>query len=125
MFNYRLFTSYFANYRNFTKGLRLISIAKYPPRGFNGEVLPAQFSMVAPSAQLLLGYKQGSINKDEYVGIYSGQLQSLDVQQFIRYYNGAIFLCYEKRGDFCHRHIFAQFIQSTTDIIVPELNLKV
>lgn len=106
-----LYTSYFGNVHNISPGPRLVSIARGTPQWFKDETLPPQFDMVAPEYPLLKGYKAGKISKDEYVGIYLKQLSRLHVPNFVSYYDGSVLLCYEKVGDFCHRHILAMFLK--------------
>jgi hypothetical protein len=35
--------------------------------------------------------------------------------------HGLVFLCFEKPGEFCHRRIFARWIEQQTGHLVPEL----
>lgn len=36
-------------------------------------------------------------------------------------YKGIVFVCYEKSDDFCHRHIFADYMRTHFNIDIEEL----
>ena len=38
--------------------------------------------------------------------------------------DGAVILCYEKPGDFCHRHIIARWLSQNLGITVEEVNFS-
>lgn len=118
-----IYTSYFGNCRNLPAQSRQVCIARGRPGWFTGESLLPQFDMVAPFPSLIGGYKQGRIKPDEYVGIYLNQLRQLDVLAFANHYDGAILLCYEKVGDFCHRHILAHLLMTKFNVRVIEFGV--
>lgn len=93
-----IYTSYFANYRNFGD-LTPISISRFPPKGFRGE----QRLDLSPSASLLNRYKEGLVSEEEYAIEY---LESLPKE--ISLPENAVLLCYEKKGDFCHRRLLGE-----------------
>lgn len=93
-------TSYFANYRNFGN-LKPISISRFPPKGFKGE----QRLDLAPGESLLKRYKEGLVSEEEYEIEY---IQGLP--QDIQLEDNCVLLCYEKKGDFCHRSILAKIL---------------
>lgn len=90
-----IFTSYFANYRNFGD-LTPISISRFPPKGFKGE----QRLDLAPSSSLLKRYKEGLVSEEEYAIEYLASLP-----EEINIPDNTVLLCYEKKGDFCHRRL--------------------
>ena len=113
-----LYTSYFANWRKYKElDSFLISITRFPPKyiNFKAEGI-CNWSILAPSKELLLAYKDGSITKDDFRTKYILQIsQNTEVTKAINVIkdslnNGAnvTLLCYEKSEDFCHRHILAE-----------------
>lgn len=67
-------------------------------------------SMLFPSEELLKGYKSGKISEKEYEKIYMDYLDSLNVDNCYKVFNGCVFVCYEKSG-FCHRHIISKWLR--------------
>jgi len=101
-------TCYFAKYRNKLNG---ISIALFPPHYFKGQCYP----LLAPSYELLRDFKNKLITDQQYKTMYlellntrklTGQKVLLDIG------NDAVLLCYEKKEDFCHRHIVSEWLRS-------------
>lgn len=85
--------------------------------------------LLAPSAGLLTDYKSGAVDESVYKKRYVTELaESLYKKSFTSFesyfrrirdiynnevsasYGSVIFLCYEKPGDFCHRHILADLM---------------
>ncbi len=113
-----LFTSYYA--RN-GKHPSAISISAKAPFYYAGKTYPP----LAPSWDLLKAYKSGTIDSDGYTAWYLKILieeRKLDPNKVIEELgDGAVMLCYEKIGDFCHRHVVADWLNITTGIKVTEL----
>lgn len=111
-----LTTSYFAN----RKVLNGLAICAFPPKWYNGPV----YEDLAPTPKLLMAYKNGQIDQDEYTHIYNRYLKKLNCQEIydeiMRYGTNVSILCYEKPGDFCHRHLVAEWIENELGIAVPE-----
>lgn len=114
----KIFTSYYA--RN-GKHPAAISISAKAPFYYKGKAYLA----LAPSWDLLKEYKEGRIDADGYTEWYMRLLteeRKLDPEKVLADLgDGAIMLCYEKIGDFCHRHIAAQWLRQTTGVDVEEL----
>ncbi|MEJ1930563.1 DUF488 family protein [Nostoc sp. NIES-2111] len=100
-----IFTSY---YRGEIKG-EAVSISLYPPKGWNGKHLP----LFAPTPELLQWWKSSAkdaIAQEEYKRRYREILDSR--QQLIGLWVGKqkdkpvdmTLCCFEKTGEFCHRH---------------------
>ena len=81
-------------------------------------------------------YKDGLITKEEYEQRYTLQLDKFreNILGVIKYFSGTdkdyILLCYEKPGDFCHRHILADYINkalgdNTIREYMPEVHNQV
>jgi len=102
-----IFTSYFANVRNI-KNKQLVSISRYSPDWLTNAI---EAKELAPSAKLLNDYKNGLVTDLEYDKIYKEEtLSKLDPKEIYSKYNDSVFLCYEKRGDFCHRNIVSEWL---------------
>ena len=99
-----IYTSYFSSRKwELSKG---ISIARYV-KFWEGETYPLLF----PSQNLLSDYKNGLINEKEYERRYVYEtLSKLNPKEVYEALDGKVLLCYEKTGDFCHRHIVAKWL---------------
>lgn len=108
-------TSYFAKY----KGINAVSIALSTPNWYQNCKI---YKKLAPSWELLKKYKQ---DKDEeyYTECYYEEvLNKLDPQQvYTELGEDAVLLCWEKSGDFCHRHIVADWLEERLGIEVDEI----
>ena len=110
-----IYTSYFGNYKNFPTNCVAISITQYPPKGWKG----LELRSLAPSVQLLNDYKQKAIDEYVFELRYLAQLnKDSNLRESIKAvlleldkkYENVILCCYEKSGDFCHRHVLAQWL---------------
>lgn len=122
-------TGYFANTKKYLElGYYPVSIARYNP----SRVKYLQWLRVSPDKSLLNSYKNGAISEIEFEFNYTLQLQSCDllkdldylnktITNFNKEYRGVIFLCYEKVGTFCHRHILSEYLSSRFNISIEEL----
>ena len=117
--SYKIYTSYFGNLRKLHEvGIVPISIARWNPRWYNGFTMQE----LAPTKYML----SDACSTEEYISMYKQILSGM--------YSGTILksiesmgkgkdvalLCYEKPGDFCHRHMFAEWFTKTTGIPVEE-----
>lgn len=121
----RIYTSYFSNPVKLNKDTTMyVSIARYKPDWFDGP----EYTKLAPPAELLSYYKSNIKNPDvnaedlykHYIKYYCEKtLHNLeqydvvkDLQQMAsnRGKEDIVLLCYEKYGDFCHRHIVSQWL---------------
>lgn len=96
-----IYLSYFAKY----KGSNGVSVSIGTPSWFNGD----KCIELAPSWELVKGYKSGRITKKEYRKAYIKQLKALNVHEYYKLLNTRVLLCYEKPEDFCHRHIIREW----------------
>ena len=91
-----------------------------------------QLIKLAPTAELLQKYKSNSITNDEYTSVYNGQLLKLENDGYITKFvkalstlqelkGDAVLLCYEKKGDFCHRHLLAEYLNNNHNTNIREL----
>ena len=137
----KIFTSYYSNFARIPSDLLCIGISRYIPDEFKTtkihNFLYTPNSILAPSRELLMKIKNGEIGQDEYAKIYFSEIgQSFiklgyrDAREYfakmfsdfeksfsekdgpLSSFNGIVFLCYEKPGDFCHRHLLAALMRS-------------
>jgi uncharacterized protein YeaO (DUF488 family) len=101
-----IYTSYFANIKNLPKKLKPISISRFSPEWYTGE----EDKSLAPSKDLLLGYRSGKYNKQDYINIYKEQLSNLNPFDVHQKHQDHALLCYEKSSDFCHRHLLSEWL---------------
>lgn len=105
----KIYTSYFANSRALGKdGVMQISIARYSPKWFYGP----RYTDVAPT-----GYMLSACSHDEYLKRYDEILNKLDAKTVVRNIENfsrgrdVALCCYEKPGDFCHRHLLSEWLR--------------
>lgn len=119
----KIYTSYFAKAGTLRKaGIVPIGVALWPPRFFRG----ISMKQVAPRRYML----DDRLTDEEYIRMYrSDVLRFVDARSFIRQLEEAghgmdvALCCFEKPGDFCHRHILAQWIREQTGIEVSEFGV--
>lgn len=75
---------------------------------------------LAPSKDLLIGYKQGTIDELQFSKTFLNYLETLDKQQFLEEWgdDDVVLLCYEKSEDFCHRHLVKEWL-GAKEIVRP------
>ena len=122
-----IYTSYYGNYRKF-KGMFRVSISRTAP----SNSYDLQLIKLAPTADLLQKYKSNSITNDEYTSVYHNQLLKLENDGYIAKFVKALstlqekkeeeeLLYYEKKGDFCHRHLLAEYLNNNHNTNIREL----
>jgi hypothetical protein len=125
-----IFTSYFAKVKKFSPNITPIAICIKPPEGYKGLWYPE----LAPDYDILKRWKRDR-NEEDYVKLFTrsvldnlsidtvlkdiDELLPMRVQQSMAFpyaiekdsnYHVAL-LCYEKSGDFCHRHLVADWFR--------------
>lgn len=109
----KIYTSYFANYRNFGT-LVPIAVSRSVPPGYSG----LRFIDLAPSWTILEKYKSDG-NQTIYKSDYFKQLSNLNqldvLDQLGHKSNGKdiVLLCYEKKGSFCHRNFILEWLKQS------------
>lgn len=120
----KVYTSYFANSKALAKaGIMQISIARYSPKWFTGP----RYTYVAPTSFML----SSGCSHEEYLKRYQGILDSQNPQrvmnaiaQISRGQDVAL-CCYEKPGDFCHRHLLSEWLRKNGyDVVEFEVKEK-
>lgn len=120
-----MFTGYFAKLKEYEKaGLIPVSIALKSPDWYHG----VEYKKLAPTWDILNSWKNGVYKNDvnRYTQEFKKQIfDKLDINTVLRdllnisedkLYN-VILLCYEKPGDFCHRHLVADWITNIGQFI--------
>lgn len=103
-------TTYFAALRHAPRDFVPLSIALWPPNGFTGEI----FRPFCPPPFLIRAYKGGGMSVAEYTEIFTRDIldalpeKSVLEANLARHGEKLLLCCYEKPGDFCHRHLIAK-----------------
>ena len=109
----KIYTSYFANWRNFPIGSKAVGITRFAPTYWKNPNL----EVLAPSKELLNQYRSNDIDEYMFKKKYFKELEArgltpkLVMQELQKLGAETVILCcYEKPGDFCHRHLFAEWM---------------
>lgn len=112
----RLHTSYFNSGEWETKDV--VSIAGKSPEWYHG----AEYKKLAPSFWFFEKYKRDGDKAFYTEQYYKEVLNKLDPKEV--YYElgrNTVLLCWEKPGEFCHRHIVAEWLTNALNIEVTEI----
>lgn len=115
-----IYTSYFGNKKACNDpNICPISIALYPPKDFIGK----SYRPLAPTPSTLRNWKSNhsiaNYNRD-FAEVLAGLDPSDVVDQLLllagnlkglEYFPDIVLLCYERPGEFCHRHIVAEWLR--------------
>jgi hypothetical protein len=116
-----IYTSYFARGKTLkAHKVKMVSIALYPPTNVKCIAMPS----LAPTHSILYDKYR---TDDRYTHRYKSEvLQKLDPQKVladlvaIAQGSDIALCCYEKPGDFCHRHIVAEWLKENTGVEIEE-----
>ncbi len=116
----KIYTSYFARAKKLRdSGIMPIGISLWPPKFFNGMNL----GTVAPKRYML----NDALSEEEYTRLYMKDvLGYVDPKGFIKELErigrgqDVALCCFEKPGDFCHRHILAKWLTERTGVEIIE-----
>lgn len=117
-----IFTGYYAKLKQYEQaGLQPVSIAGRAPEFYKGP----QYKALAPEYKMFMDWKKGKIDDDQYTEIFTKRLNTLDKEavrnMLTKWFDkDVILLCYEKTGDFCHRHIVASWVEDNLGLSVGE-----
>lgn len=107
-----IYTSYFANLKKLPKNLVPISICGKAPDWYKG----LQYKKLAPKYDFFIIWKENHDN-DYYIENFNARvLDTLDPKQVKQELEqlaqscDIVLICYEKPGDFCHRHLVADWL---------------
>jgi hypothetical protein len=112
---------YTSNYARCANNPNAFGISYIVPPWYNGEVIVT----LAPTREMVekRKYNKAIYSEEEYANDYIDLLMKrlINPDWLVEDLpDGAILLCYEPPGDFCHRRILAEWIQGRTGIPVPE-----
>jgi len=113
----KIYTSNFA--RNGSNP-NAIAISSIIPEWYNGKEMR---ELLAPKFDLVKKTKDGTYSKEKYKEEYLKLLNDRQIvpEELIELLpDGAILLCYEKPGGFCHRRILAEWIKEHMGFEIPE-----
>ena len=119
----KIYTSYFANLRNLPDNVCPISICGKAPDWYKG----IQYKALAPKYWFFKKYKEDGDAEFYTLAFQKDVCDALNVSttlldlQKLAGDKIPCLLCYEKPGDFCHRHIVAEWIKNNSNIKVEEL----
>lgn len=116
----KIYTSYFCKIKELHKsGIVPICIAIGIPRFFRGATLP----YLAPKRYML----SDKWTDEQYIEMYQREvLDKVDLNILKMDMEGnsqgrdIAFCCYEKPGDFCHRHLLAEWLKEKLQVEVEE-----
>ena len=108
------YTSYFANIKNLPPDIVPVAICGKSPKGYEG----LQYKKLAPTWQIYSDWKFKHHDNNIYTAQFKRQiLNNLDPllveDMLLAMTNHRTFclICYEKPGDFCHRHLVADWMR--------------
>ena len=110
----RIYTSYFAKIRKIPENIVRVSISLYPPKGYNGK----EFKALAPTNEILSNWKK-SPDEERYTREYFKLLNTMsphvvyDQLSALTHGQDCVLLCFEKSDSFCHRHLFAKWMNES------------
>lgn len=118
----KIYTSYYAKCRKIPHTITCISIAGKAPAGYRG----IEYKVLAPKKEFFMQWKENHDN-DYYIKCFNEQV--LSHLNPVEVYNrleelscgqDIVLICYEKSGDFCHRHLVADWLSKNLGIEVKE-----
>ena len=120
-----IYTGYYAKVKKYEEnGLTPIAVSGKVPDFFKGTV----WKWLAPKWQSFSEWNNGEISDFQYAEMYEKEvLDKLDKEAFRELLiatKNPVLICYEKPGDFCHRHIIADWIERNFGFIVEEYDFK-
>ena len=123
------YTSYFA----MTKKLlnagfdNLVAISGYVPEFYSKQMEKdnrlKRCLELAPKKDWWFDWKNGKISNDQFKELYyKTVLEKIDIENLLKKLgDNAVLICYEKPGDFCHRHLFAEYLKEKISLEVVEI----
>lgn len=122
-----IYTSYFAKVKQLQESgfNNLVCVAGYAPKFFYDTPNARFYPDLAPRKEWFWEWKNRHLPNDWYIGKYNETvLSKLNPEKVVEDLgDNAVMLCYEKPGDFCHRHIIEDWLHKNTGIEVKEVSL--
>ncbi len=120
----KIYTSYFGNWNSLKKAdIVPVSIALFSPKWYEGY----RFHFLAPTRYMVLG----DCEREEYVSLYRQILDKYGAEKIVQAVNKVSYgkdvalLCYEKPGEFCHRHLLADYLNEKLNLGVTEFGADI
>lgn len=113
-----LYTSYYGKYSRLRRPNSVgVQISNTCPEWCSGMYL--DWREYAPAWSDIKAFRAGEMTEEEFKSRYLSTLDSkfdkADVQrkvgELLQQYDEVVFLCYERIGDVCHRHWFAEWLE--------------
>lgn len=107
-----IYTSYFGNLRRIPFEVVKVAICRRPPEWYKG----TEYKVLAPSFEILSAYKKDNDTEKFTKTFTENILNKLDANEIKSrlddFANGkdVVLLCFEKNGDFCHRHLVREWL---------------
>ena len=109
----KIYTSYFAKLNQLPQDVVPVAICGKSPEWYKG----LEYKVLAPKWWFYNEYKNGRMSSDEYTHYFHKEVLSrIDpkkiVDAILEKTEGKTpaLICYEKVGDFCHRHLVADWL---------------
>lgn len=120
-----IYTGYYAKLKEYENaGLTPIAVSGVIPKFYTDRYRYMDF---APRYSFFKAWKDKVISDSEYTKMYEDYLNTLNKEEIefdFKEYNtkehNCILICYEKIGDFCHRHILANWLNKNFGYEVKE-----
>jgi uncharacterized protein YeaO (DUF488 family) len=103
--------------RKFSDSIEPVSIAIVTPKFYKGRTMPEFF----PTSKMLWEFKNNS-DETAFKARYTAEVLSrLDINEVQARFNNILresgkadiaLICYEKSGDFCHRHLLSEWLNN-------------
>lgn len=123
-----IYTSYFAKVKPLQEAgfNNLVCVAGYAPKFFYDTPNARFYPDLAPRKEWFWEWKNGHLSNDWYIEKYNETvLSKLNPEKVVEELgDNAVMLCYEKPGDFCHRHLIADWIVKNTGMTVEEVDFS-
>lgn len=121
----KIYTSYFAKMKKIPENIVRISICGKAPEWYDG----IQYKKLAPKYKFFMEWKENKDNNFYIEHFNSEVLDTLNAQDVFNKLKelsqgrDCVLLCYEKPGDFCHRHLVADWLSEKLNIEIVELDV--
>lgn len=125
-------TSYFAKVSDLLNNEynNLIAVSGYIPNFYKeqmkNDIRLHRCLELSPKKEWFFDWKQGKFDNNKYIELYyETVLNKLNVEEmYEKLGSDAILLCYEKPGEFCHRHLIAQWFNENLKLNINEINFE-
>lgn len=114
-------TGYYAKIKSHADQQNIVSISVSTPKWL---YVAHRYQSLMPKYQLLQNFRNNRITEQQYVEQYNAMLYALDPQQVYddlhKLTQKPIICCHCSTKHMCHRHLVADWLQSSLSIKIPE-----